>query len=166
MQVEEKKLSIFARFLTPGDIDRFLFYLPLPGNIIIEAVAETDLQLLLFRGGEEIPFTAQPSRIEEHLPPGIYILEVTADDFDLEAGYQLLINLAAIGDDSYEPDDTLEEANEIFSVAQRCEALPLPCHRMGHAVAGEPVAVVNGIPLHRRAVRGQYLRGHATGGCG
>ena len=115
VQVEEKKLSIFARFLTPGDIDRFLFYLPLPGNIIIEAVAETDLQLLLFRGHEEIPFMAEPSRIEEHLPPGIYILEVTADDFDLETGYQLLINLAAIGDDSYEPDNTLEEANEIFS---------------------------------------------------
>jgi len=115
VQVEEKKLNLFARFLTPGDIDRFLFYLPLPGNILLEAVAETELQLLLFRGGQEIPFIAQPSRIEEYLPPGIYILEVTAYDFDLEAGYQLLINLASIGDDSYEPDDTLEEAMEIFS---------------------------------------------------
>jgi hypothetical protein len=115
VQVEEKRLSIFTRFLTPGDIDRFLFYLPLPGNILLEAVAETELQLLLFREGKEIPFMVQPSRIEEHLPPGIYILEVTAYDFDLEAGYQLLINLAAIGDDRYEPDDTLEEATEIFS---------------------------------------------------
>ncbi len=115
VQVEEKKLSIFARFLTPGDIDRFLFYLPLPGKIIIEAVAETELQLLLFREREEIPFMAQPSRIEEHLPAGLYILEITAYDFDLQAGYQLLINLASIGDDSYEPDDTLEEATEIFS---------------------------------------------------
>lgn len=115
VQVEEKKLSIFARFLTPGDIDRFLFCLPLPGDIIIEAAVETDLQLLLFRGVEEIPFIVQPSRIEEHLPAGIYILEVTAYDFELEAGYQLLINLASIGDDSYEPDDTLEEATEIFS---------------------------------------------------
>ncbi|MBA7473834.1 MAG: hypothetical protein GH155_07535 [Spirochaeta sp.] len=115
VKVEEQKLSIFGRFLTPGDIDRFLFYLPLPGNIIIEAVAETDLQLLLFRGGEEIPFMAQPSRIEEHLPTGVYILEITAYDFDLETAYQLLMNLATIGDDSYEPDDTLEEATEIVS---------------------------------------------------
>ena len=115
VQVEEKKLSIFARFLTPGDIDRFLFYLPLPGNTQIEAVAETDLQLLLFHDGEEIPFIVQQSSIDEHLPAGIYILEIAAYDFELKTDYQLLINLAAIGDDSYEPDDTLEEATEIFS---------------------------------------------------
>lgn len=115
VQVEENKLSIFARYLIPGDIDRFLFYLPFSGNIILETVAETDLQLLLFHEGAEIPFLAQPARIEEYLPPGVYILEVSAYDYDLEESYKLLINLSALSDDGYEPDGTPEEAAEIFS---------------------------------------------------
>jgi hypothetical protein len=120
VEVTGKGASSFDRFLIPGDIDRFRFYLEEPALVVLEAVTEVDTQLLLYREGENIPFLVddnrsglQSSRLEASLEAGYYIAEVFAYDFDIQGAYTMSINLAAGAKDAYEPDNRLEEARTL-----------------------------------------------------
>jgi len=120
VEVTEEGSSSFVRFLAPGDIDRFRFYLEQPTGIVLETAAEVDTQILLYREGENIPFLVNDnsrgftsSRLEASLEPGYYIAEVFAYDFDIQGPYTMIINLSGMSNDSYEPDNTLEEARPL-----------------------------------------------------
>jgi hypothetical protein len=117
VDVTETGTSSFTRFLSPGDIDRFRFYLEAPSIIVMETVTEVDTQLLLYREGENIPFQvndnrgeSQSSRLEASLDAGYFIIEVFAYDFNIQGPYTLFINLSGTANDGYEPDNSQDEA--------------------------------------------------------
>ncbi len=126
VEVEQTGIISFERTITPGDIDRFRFYLSQPGTIVLEAVTSMDMQLLLYRDGETIPFmiskpsqTFKSSRIETFLDYGYYVAEITAYDFNVEGEYTLVINLAGNSNDEFEPDNLMENAQRIYPPAKQ-----------------------------------------------
>ncbi len=119
--------SSYVRYLSPGDIDRFRFYLPQSTPVAVEMKTDMDTQLLFYREGENIPFQVRDNRSQEggvvrvELPEGYYVLEVLAYDFDVQGSYVLTIDLSGSAGDPYEPDDSMEEAKPLLpdSVQER-----------------------------------------------
>ncbi|HEC62061.1 MAG TPA: hypothetical protein ENI27_07390 [bacterium] len=120
--------SSFARILTPGDIDRFRFYQPDAGTVVLETITAIDTQLLLYREGEKIPFAVndnwgETARIEAVLEEGYYIAEILAYDFDSEGKYTLNITLSGQANDRFEPDNARELAQIILPGGRQERAL-------------------------------------------
>jgi hypothetical protein len=111
----------FQRYLSPGDIDRFRFYVAQAGPAVIEALTTIDAQLLLYREGERIPFEVRgnPSlssiRLEIRLEPGYYVAELLAFDPDIEGDYSISFQSAAPASapDAFEPDASPGEARPL-----------------------------------------------------
>ncbi|MBN2553623.1 MAG: hypothetical protein JXB06_12680 [Spirochaetales bacterium] len=122
-------LESFGRSITPGDVDRFRFYMPEAGTVVLEARTDIDLQLLLFREGENIPFEVSGSagsenvRLETNLEQGYYVVELLAYDFSVQGSYVLAIDLTGRSNDGFEPDDRLEEAGAIHPDTRQDRAL-------------------------------------------
>ena len=114
----DSSYASFQRYLSPADVDRFRFYMPQSGPVVIEALTAIDAQLLLYREGERIPFEVRgnPSlrliRLETRLEPGYYVAELLAFDPDIEGEYTLSFQLAssAPAQDRFEPDENPEQA--------------------------------------------------------
>ena len=113
--------AAFQRYLSPGDVDRFRFYVAQSGPVALEVLTAIDAQLLLYREGERIPFEVRgnPSlraiRLETSLEPGYYVAELLAFDPDVEGAYTLSFQPAhsASTADSFEPDNTQEQARPL-----------------------------------------------------
>jgi hypothetical protein len=131
LQVPEGEIRIYTRAITPGDIDRFRFFVPDEMTVVLEAQTTIDVQLLLFRDGENVPFEVGGSRGDEalrlavNLTEGYYIVEVLAYDFNVIGPYSLAIDLTGRSNDGYEPDDLQENARQIFP-GERQERALLP----------------------------------------
>jgi len=108
----------FERYLGAGDIDRFRFYAERSGLFLIEVQTDLDVQLLLYREGERIPFEVrgnpglQVIRLQTHLAPGYFIAELLAFDPELQGPYTIGFG-AAPAADLFEPDDTPAEAKPL-----------------------------------------------------
>lgn len=111
----------YRRHLAPGDIDRFRFYSSGLGPVVLEARAAVDLQMLLYREGQNLPFevagarSGDTLRLERMLSEGYYIVELLAFDVNIQGPYSLALALggpAGAGgtDDGFEPDDAPEQA--------------------------------------------------------
>jgi hypothetical protein len=119
----------FGRSITPGDVDRFRFYKAGRGTVVMEAQTNIDLQLLLYREGENIPFEIGSSegsaslRLESALEEGYYVVELLAYDFSIQGSYIFSIDLTGRGNDGFEPDNRLTEAKAIFPDTRQDRAL-------------------------------------------
>jgi hypothetical protein len=119
----------FGRSITPGDVDRFRFYKAGRGTVVIEAQTNVDLQLLLYREGENIPFEVGGSegraslRLETSLEEGYYVVELLAYDFGIQGSYIFSIDLTGRSNDGFEPDNRLAEAKPIFPDTRQDRAL-------------------------------------------
>lgn len=119
----------FGRSITPGDIDRFRFYKAGRGTVVMEAQTNIDLQLLLYREGENIPFEVGGSegsaslRLETFLEEGYYVVELLAYDFSVRGSYIFSIDLTGRSNDGFEPDNSLAEAKPVFPDTQQNRAL-------------------------------------------
>lgn len=89
---------IFERLLSPGDRDRFLFYVEDSQQLTIETHSEIDTQLLLYLEGDRIPFTVNDdredgkgSRLMEDLDTGWYIAEVVGYNEQVVGAYNFTI---------------------------------------------------------------------------
>jgi hypothetical protein len=108
--------SPYARYLAPGDIDRFRFYVSREGPVTLEVRTAVDLQLLLYREGESLPFEVAAGRrgdslrVERTLAEGYYIVELLAFDVNIQGQYSLSLALSGTADDSFEPDNAPEQA--------------------------------------------------------
>jgi len=120
VEVPEGGFQVYNRSITRGDIDRFRFYVPDATTVVLEVQTEIDLQLLLFREGENVPFEVAGSRGGEalrlpvSLAQGYYIVEVLAFDFNVLGPYTLALDLSGHSIDDFEPDDLREQARQIF----------------------------------------------------
>jgi hypothetical protein len=116
----------FQRYLSPGDVDRFRFYVAQGGPVVIEVQTTLDAQLLLYREGERIPFEVRgnPSlrsiRLETRLEPGYYIAELLAFDPDIEGAYSMSFQLTTpiSAGDAFEPDGSPEQARPLAAGAR------------------------------------------------
>jgi hypothetical protein len=134
----------FGRTITPGDVDRFRFYKSEKGTIVLEARTNIDLQLLLFREGENIPFEVSGSesfgsseagnlhatspaaanlRLETTLEEGYYVVELLAYDFNVQGPYEFSVDLTGKSNDSFEPDNRFEDAKVIYPDTTQDRAL-------------------------------------------
>jgi hypothetical protein len=131
VEVPEGEIQIYTRAITQGDVDRFRFYVPSEMSVILELDTSIDLQLLLFREGENVPFQVGGGRPSEglkltvNLTPGYYVVEVLAYDFNVNGRYSLAFDLSGRSNDTFEPDDRLEEARQILP-GDRQERVLLP----------------------------------------
>jgi len=119
----------FGRSLTPGDVDRFRFYKTGRGTVVLEAQTNIDLQLLLYREGENIPFEVGGGegsaglRLETSLEEGYYVVELLAYDFGIQGSYIFSIDLTGRSNDGFEPDNRLASAKPIFPDTRQDRAL-------------------------------------------
>ncbi|MBN1836113.1 MAG: hypothetical protein JW820_09705 [Spirochaetales bacterium] len=129
VEVPEGGLQIYSRGITQGDIDRFRFYLPDTATVVLEVQTPIDLQLLLFREGENVPLQVAGTRGNEalrlpvSLPEGHYVVEVLAYDLNVVGPYTLAVDLSARSNDDFEPDDQREQARPIFPGNRQQRAL-------------------------------------------
>ena len=118
VQVPPGEAGSFDRYLSSSDIDRFRFYLPQPTAVVIEVTTDLDIQLLLYREGERVPFTVRGNptlrsiRLETRLEKGYYIAEMMAFDPSIQGAYTVSFQLAgsASAADAFEPDNAPEGA--------------------------------------------------------
>jgi hypothetical protein len=119
----------FGRSITPGDVDRFRFYRAGRGTVVIEVQTNVDLQLLLYREGENIPFEvggsegSASSRLETSIEEGYYVVELLAYDFGVQGSYIFSIDLTGRSNDGFEPDNRLSEAKPILPDTRQDRAL-------------------------------------------
>ncbi|UCF97214.1 MAG: hypothetical protein JSV89_18885 [Spirochaetaceae bacterium] len=129
VQVPSFGTQRFGRSITPGDVDRFRFYKAESGTVVLEAQTEIDLQLLLFREGENIPFEVSGSegfanvRLETTLEEGYYVAELLAYDFSIQGPYVFSVDLTGMSNDSFEPDNRFDDARAINPDTQQDRAL-------------------------------------------
>lgn len=120
LQVPSFGVQSFGRVITPGDVDRYRFYKSGTGTVVLEAVTDIDLQLLLFREGENIPIevsgneSAANVRIETSLGEGYYVVELLAYDFGIQGPYTFTVDLTGHSNDGFEPDNRYENAGVIY----------------------------------------------------
>ena len=119
VQVLEGQIQLYDRAITRGDIDRFRFYAPGEITAVFELQTAIDLQLLLFRDGQNIPFEVAGGRGSEglrlavELSEGYYIAEVLAYDFNVTGRYTLAIDLSGGTEELREPEGLREQAAQI-----------------------------------------------------
>ncbi len=129
VQVPSFGTQSFGRFISRGDIDRFRFYKSGRGTVVLEAQTDFDLQLLLFREGENIPFQVSGSemsanvRLETMLEEGYYIVELLAYDFSVQGPYVFTVDLTGRSNDGFEPDNRFEDAKAIYPDSLQDRAL-------------------------------------------
>jgi hypothetical protein len=129
VQVPSFGTQSYGRAISRGDVDRFRFYKSGEGTVVLEARADFDLQLLLFREGENIPFQVSGSemseniRLETKLEEGYYIVELLAYDFSVEGPYAFSIDLTGRSNDGFEPDNRFEDAKAIYPDSKQDRAL-------------------------------------------
>jgi hypothetical protein len=129
VQVSSFGTQSFGRSITRGDIDRFRFYKSGRGTVVLEAQTDFDLQLLLFREGENIPFEVGGSemsanvRLEPTLEEGYYVVELLAYDFSVQGPYVFTIDLTGRSNDGFEPDNRFEDAKPIYPDSRQDRAL-------------------------------------------
>jgi hypothetical protein len=119
VQVPALGAHSFGRAITPGDVDRFRFYNSGAGTVVLEVRTNIDVQLLLYREGENIPFEVSGTesstnlRLETTLDEGYYVVELLAYDFGVHGSYVFSIDLSGSSNDNFEPDDRLADAGSI-----------------------------------------------------
>jgi hypothetical protein len=97
--------------------------------VVLEAQTDFDLQLLLFREGENIPFEVGGSemsanvRLEPTLEEGYYVVELLAYDFSVQGPYVFTIDLTGRSNDGFEPDNRFEDAKPIYPDSRQDRAL-------------------------------------------
>jgi hypothetical protein len=129
VQVSSFGTQSFGRSISRGDIDRFRFYKSGRGTVVLEAQTDFDLQLLLFREGENIPFEVGGSemsanvRLEPTLEEGYYVVELLAYDFSVQGPYVFTIDLTGRSNDGFEPDNRFEDAKPIYPDSRQDRAL-------------------------------------------
>ena len=129
VQVPSFGMQSYGRAISRGDVDRFRFYKSGEGTVVLEAQSDFDLQLLLFREGENIPFEVSGSemaanvRLETKLEEGYYIVELLAYDFSIEGPYVFAVDLTGRSNDGFEPDNRLEDAKAIYPDSRQDRAL-------------------------------------------
>jgi hypothetical protein len=129
VQVPSFGTQSFGRSISMGDVDRFRFYKSGEGTVVIEVQTDFDLQLLLFREGENIPFEVSGSemssalRLETTLEEGYYIAELLAYDFSVQGPYVFTIDLTGRINDGFEPDNRFEDARAIYPDSRQDRAL-------------------------------------------
>jgi hypothetical protein len=129
VQVPSFGTQSFARAISMGDVDRFRFYKSSRGTVVLEAQTDFDLQLLLFREGENIPFevsgveTSTSARLETTLEEGYYVAELLAYDFSVQGPYVFTVDLTGRSNDGYEPDNRFDEAKAIYPDSLQDRAL-------------------------------------------
>jgi hypothetical protein len=110
--------AALERYLSPGDIDRFRFYVAQTQPVRLEVQTALDSQLVLYREGERVPFEVRgnPSGasilFEASLAPGYYVAELLAFNPEVEGPYTIHL-AAAQSPDPFEPDDTPAEARPL-----------------------------------------------------
>jgi len=120
VQVPTFGTQSFGRAISRGDVDRFRFYKSGRGTVVLEAQTDFDLQLLLFREGENIPLEVSGSemsanvRLEATLEEGYYVVEILAYDFSVEGPYVFTVDLTGRSSDSFEPDNGFGDAKAIY----------------------------------------------------
>jgi len=145
-EVEVRSSSMrFERYLSSADVDRFRFHLAQTGPAVIEVQAALEVQLLLYREGERIPFQVRgnPSlrsiRLETRLQPGYYIAELLAFDPDIEGRYSIAFQLGpAPAFDPFEPDEGPEQARPLEPGARLLRALTPADQDWFQLAAGRP----------------------------
>jgi hypothetical protein len=129
VQVPSFGTQSFGRAISRGDVDRFRFYKSGGGTVVMEIQTDFDLQLLLFREGENIPFEVSGSemsanvRLETTLDEGYYIAELLAYDFSVQGSYVFTIDLTGRANDGFEPDNRFEDARAIYPDSRQNRAL-------------------------------------------
>jgi hypothetical protein len=129
VQVPAFGTQSFGRAISRGDVDRFRFYKSGRGTVVLEARTDFDLQLLLFREGENIPFQVSGTemsanvRLEATLEEGYYVVEVLAYDFSVQGPYVFTVDLTGRSNDGFEPDNSFEEAKAIYPDSRQERAL-------------------------------------------
>lgn len=129
VQVPSFGTQSFGRAISRGDVDRFRFYKSGRGTIVMEAQTDFDLQLLLFREGENIPFEVSGSemsanvRLETMLEEGYYVVELLAYDFSVEGPYVFTVDLTGKSNDGFEPDNRFDDAKAIYPDSRQDRAL-------------------------------------------
>ena len=129
VQVPSFGTQSFGRSISRGDVDRFRFYKSGPGTVVLEAQTDFDLQLLLFREGENIPFEVSGSemsgniRLETTLEEGYYVVELLAYDFSVEGPYVFSVDLTGKSNDGFEPDNRFADAKPIYPDTRQDRAL-------------------------------------------
>ncbi len=129
VQVPAFGTQSFGRAISRGDVDRFRFYKSGRGTVVLEARTDFDLQLLLFREGENIPFEVSGTemaanvRLEATLEEGYYVVEVLAYDFNVQGPYVFTIDLTGRSNDGFEPDNRIEEAKAVYPDSRQERAL-------------------------------------------
>lgn len=119
----------FGRSITPGDVDRFRFYKAGTGTVVLEVRTNIDLQLLLFREGENIPFEVSGNestvnlRLETSLDEGYYVAELLAYDFGVQGPYVFSVDLTGRSNDGFEPDNRFQDAGAIYPDTNQERAL-------------------------------------------
>jgi hypothetical protein len=129
VQVPSFGTQSFGRSISRGDVDRFRFYKSSRGTVVLEAQTDFDLQLLLFREGENIPFEVSGSemsanvRLETTLEEGYYVVELLAYDFSVQGPYVLTVDLTGRSNDGFEPDNRFDDAKAIYPDSKQERAL-------------------------------------------
>jgi hypothetical protein len=129
VQVPSFGTQSFGRSISRGDVDRFRFYKAGRGTVVLEAQTDFDLQLLLFREGENIPFQVSGSemsanvRLETMLEEGYYIVELLAYDFSVQGPYVFTVDLTGRSNDGFEPDNRFDDAKAIYPDSLQDRAL-------------------------------------------
>lgn len=129
VQVPSFGTQSFGRSISRGDVDRFRFYKSGRGTVVMEAQTDFDLQLLLFREGENIPFEVSGSqmsanvRLETTLEEGYYVVELLAYDFSVQGPYVFTVDLTGRSNDGFEPDNRFDDAKAIYPDSRQDRAL-------------------------------------------
>jgi hypothetical protein len=129
VQVPSFAAQSFGRAITPGDVDRFRFYKSERGTVVLEVQTNIDLQLLLYREGENIPFEVSGTEgsanlgLETTLEAGYYVVELLAYDFGIQGPYIFSVDLTGRSNDSFEPDNRFADAKAIYPDTQQDRAL-------------------------------------------
>jgi hypothetical protein len=107
------------RYLSPGDIDRFRFYVAQAQPIRLEVQTALDAQLVLYREGERVPFDVRGNPagssilFEASLAPGYYVAELLAFSPEVQGPYTIRLAASAPEKDSFEPDNSPAEARAL-----------------------------------------------------
>jgi hypothetical protein len=129
VQVPSFGTQSFGRSISRGDVDRFRFYKSGRGTVVLEARTDFDLQLLLFREGENIPFEVSGSemstniRLETTLEEGYYVAELLAYDFTVQGPYVFSVDLTGRSNDGFEPDNRFADAKAIYPDSRQDRAM-------------------------------------------
>ncbi len=98
--IDPAAATAFTRFLTPGDRDRFSFYLGQPATVVLETTTELDSQLLLYADRDSVPFSVNGdrtggggSRLRQELEAGWYVAEVVGFTDQVSGPYRFLLTV-------------------------------------------------------------------------